>query len=110
MPSGKVVSSETNIPLPGVTVWQMSPDGTSAEILGYAGPDGSFDVSPDPGFSLMFALDGYDSVNRPGLNGPGNIVAMDPDTAVTVTIKKNSWLLIVAALLGLFMLDTKKKR
>lgn len=110
MPSGKVVDSETGAGLGGVTVWQMSTDGTNANILSYTDPDGSFTAQPDTGYNLMFAQDGYDSANLPGMAGAGNIVQLEPEGVVTVTIKKNSWVLIVGALLGLYLMNTKGKR
>jgi hypothetical protein len=110
MPAGKVVNSETGMALPGVTVWQMSADGTSANILGYTDSGGSFSVQPDPGYNLMFSQDGYDAANVPGLTGSANTVQLDPEGAVTVTIKKSSWVLIVGALLGLYLMNTKGKR
>ena len=108
MPSGKVINSETGATLPGVTIWKMTADGTSASVAGYSATDGTFNVQLEPGFSLMFSQDGFEGVNRPGLTGAANVIPMDPDGAVTVTIKKNSWLWIVAALLGFYMLETKK--
>jgi hypothetical protein len=107
MPAGKVVNAQTGANMPGVTIWQLSADGTNATVLGYTDTGGTFSVSPDPGYSLLFSQDGFDNSNLPGMAGAGNIVELEPESAVTVTIKKNSWLWILAAVLGFYILESK---
>ena len=64
---GMVMDQQTGNPLPGVTVWEISADGRSANVLGYSDKSGNYDVMlSDPQSDVNFILDGYTGTNIQG--------------------------------------------
>ena len=58
--TGKVVDQATGKPLTNVTIWEIAPDGQSAEVVGFSGNDGSYDVNiNNAGSDVNFVTDGY---------------------------------------------------
>jgi hypothetical protein len=62
--TGKVVDQQTGGALANVTIWEITPDGQSAEVIGYSDKSGSYDVNVyNAGSNVNFVLDGYTGTN-----------------------------------------------
>lgn len=110
MIAGQVIDAETGLPVANVTVWKTNAGSTTAEVVGQTDNAGNFSVDAGPNDSMIFAADGYQNINYNDFNRPLTTILIEPETAVTATLKfsGNTWLLIIGGLLLLF-LNSKKK-
>lgn len=115
--TGIVVNQNTGAPLPNAQVWEISPDGQNAVIIGTTDYKGGYNVNTASDQSTVnFALDGYTSTAIPVLQAAGSDqVLLPPDGSIIATLKLSgipSWLWVLVGGVFIFLIGdgTKKKK
>lgn len=111
--TGKVVDQATGAPLGGVTVWEIAPDGQSAEVLGYTDPAGNYDVALSSDASnINFVRDGYTGTNITAMQAAvSDQVLLQKESAITAKFSLSgvpSWLWLFLAAIGVYYIGTGK--
>jgi hypothetical protein len=112
---GKVFDQGTGAPLSGVTIWEIPPDGRSANVLGYSLPDGSFTIDVENSASTInFVTDQYLGLQIPaGQVAASDAVLLQKDGSITAKLTLSglpAWLWVVAAFGFIFFIGDNKKR
>lgn len=113
--SGKVVDQANGNPLGNVTIWEISPDGRNAEVLGYTDPSGGYDIQVgDAGSTINFVLDGYTGTNISAAQvSISDQVLLQKDSAITAKLTLSgvpSWLWLFLAAIGVYYLGVEKPK
>lgn len=114
--TGQVVEQATGKPVAGVTIWEISPDGQNAEVVGFAGPDGKYDVNINNAGSMVnFVQDGYTGLAIPTSQALlSDQVLLQKDGSVSAKLTLSgvpAWVWMLLAGIGIFFIsDGKNKR
>lgn len=113
--TGKVVDQANGKPLNNVTIWEISPDGRTAEVLGYSDPSGNYDiVVSDAGSNINFVLDGYTGTNIAASQvAISDQVLLQKDTGIVAKLTLSgvpSWLWLFLAAIGVYYIAENPKR
>lgn len=112
--TGKVLDQATGKPLAGVTIWEIMPDGQSAEVVGFSDASGNYDVNVNnAGSNINYVLDGYQGTNISG--GAAQLtdaVLLQRDGSFTAKLTLSNvppWVWLLLATVGIYYLGDKKK-
>jgi hypothetical protein len=113
--TGSVADQSNGAPLVGVTVWEISPDGQSAFVVGITGAGGKYDVNIDnAGSNVNFALDGYTGLSIPASQAlASDQVLLQKDGSLSATLKLSgvpSWVWVAVGFVVIFLVGDKKKK
>jgi hypothetical protein len=113
--SGTVVNQANGQPLANVTIWEISPDGQAAQVIGFSGSVGTYAVNlNNAGSTVNFVKDGYQGVTIPGSQALlSDQVLLAPDAAITAKISfagLPSWVWFLVGGILIFSVSDKKKR
>jgi hypothetical protein len=112
--TGSVVDQANGNYIPNVTIWEIAPDGRSAEIIGYSDAAGKYDVFLNNANSnINYVVDGYTGLNIPaGQALLSDQVLLQKDGSVSAKLTLSgvpSWLWVLLAGIGIFFLSDNKK-
>jgi hypothetical protein len=112
--TGTVVDQATGKPLANVTIWEIAPDGQSAEVVGFSGNDGSYDVNiNNAGSDVNFVSDGYQGTSIPASQALlSDQVLLAADSSVTAKLTLSgipAWVWVLLAGLGIYFIGEGKK-
>jgi|SRR6516164_247410 hypothetical protein len=113
--TGTVVDQANGLPLQNVTIWEISPDGQNASVIGFTGAQGKFDVfASNAGSNLNFVTDGYTGVNIPVSQAilSDQVLLQKEGTVFSKFTLSSlpSWVWLLAAGLGFYLLTDKRKK
>lgn len=113
--SGKVIDQANGQPLANVTIWEISSDGQSAEVVGFSDASGRYDVNiNNAGSNINFVLDGYTGTNIPGsqvLLSDQVLLAKDGSITAKLTLSNvPPWVWLLLAAVGVYYIGNPKKR
>jgi hypothetical protein len=114
--TGTVVDQANGKPIANVTIWEIAPDGRSAEIIGYSDGAGKYDVYINSSASnINFVTDGYTGTNIPAgqaLLSDQVLLAKDGALSAKFTLSgMPAWIWVLLAGIGIFFLgDGKRKK
>lgn len=113
--TGTVVNQANGQPIPNVTIWEISPDGQNATVIGFTGIAGTYDVNlNNAGSQVNFVKDGFQGVNIAGSQALlSDQVLLAPDGSITAKLSLSGfpawfWLLVGGMLI--FLVPDKRKR
>ena len=112
--TGVVTDQATGKPLANVTIWEIQPDGQSAEVVGFSGNDGSYDVNiNNAGSDVNFVIDGYQGTSIPAsqaLLSDQVLLAKDGSVTAKLTLSNiPAWVWVLLAALGIYFINDGKK-
>jgi hypothetical protein len=112
--TGKVVDQANGNALVNVTIWEISPDGQNAEVIGFSGPDGKYDVNVrNAGSTINYVTDGYTGVSIPTSQALlSDQVLLAKDGSVTAKLSLSgfpAWLWLLVAGFGIYLITDRKK-
>lgn len=114
--TGTVADQSNGKLLPNVTIWEISPDGQDAQVIGFTGLVGSYNVNlNNAGSTVNFVKDGYQGASFAGSQALlSDQVLLAPEGALTAKVSFTgipTWLWVVVGGILIFLLpDGKKKR
>ena len=114
--SGSVADQSTGKTLANVTIWEISPDGQSAGVVGFTDASGKYDVDiQNTGSNVNFVVDGYTGVAIPASQAAlSDQILLPPDGSVSAKLTLSgvpAWLWVLLAALGIYFVgDGKKKK
>jgi hypothetical protein len=112
--TGSVADQTTGKALVNVTIWEISPDGQNANVVGFSDTNGAYDVNVEnPGSDVNFVIDGYTGVSIPASQAAlSDQVLLAPDGSVYAKITLSgipSWVWVLLAALGIYFVSDGKK-
>jgi hypothetical protein len=112
---GSVADQANGSPIVGAQIWEILPDGRSAEVVGVTGVGGKYDVEiSDPGSTVNFVIDGYTATAIPATQAAGSdqvLLAKDGSLQAKLTLSGvPAWLWMLAGVAFIFLIGDKKKR
>lgn len=111
--TGVVVDQSNGQPLTNVTIWEISPDGQAAQVIGFTGTLGKFDVNvSNPGSTINFVTDGYTGIVIPASQAALSdqvLLQREGQTNKFALSSLPTWVWYLVAGLGLYLLTEKKK-
>lgn len=114
--TGKVVDQANGNGLANVTIWEISPDGQAAQVVGFSDNAGKYDVNiNNAGSNLNFVQDGYLGVNIPASQALlSDQVLLQKDGSVSAKFTLSglpAWVWYLLAAVGIYYIaDGKKKK
>lgn len=114
--TGSVADQSTGKTLANVTIWEISPDGQNANVIGFTNGSGAYDVNVEnAGSDVNFVTDGYTGVSIPASQAAlSDQVLLAPDGSVSAKLTLSgvpAWIWIVLAALGIYFIgDGKPKK
>lgn len=113
--TGTVVDQATGIVLANVTIWEILPDGQSAEVIGFTDNSGKYDVNVNnAGSDINFVQDGYQGTSIPASQALlSDQVLLAKDSSVTAKLTLSglpSWIWLLLAGLGIYFITDGTKR
>jgi hypothetical protein len=111
--TGTVVDQANGQSIPNVTIWEIAPDGRSAEIVGYSDASGKYDVFLNSSASnINFVTDGYTGLNIPAgqaLLSDQVLLVKDGTLQAKFTLSGvPAWVWLLVAGVGIFLIGDKK--
>lgn len=112
--TGSVADQSTGKTLANVTIWEISPDGQNANVVGFTDGSGKYDVNVEnPGSDVNFVIDGYTGISIPASQAAlSDQVLLAPDGSVTAKLTLSgvpAWVWILLAALGIYFVNGDKK-
>jgi hypothetical protein len=113
--TGTVVDQATGNAIPNVTIWEIAPDGRSAEIVGYSDMSGKYDVFiNNQGSTINYVTDGYTGLTLPAsqvLLSDQVLLQKDGSVSAKLTLSGiPAWVWLVLAGLGIFFIGDGKRK
>lgn len=114
--TGSVADQSNGTPIKNATIWEVSQDGQSANVVGFTDPAGKFSVDIDSTNSTInFVQDGYTGVTIPAIQALASdqiLLAPDGSFSAKVTLQNvPSWLWVLVGATVIFLIgDGKKKK
>jgi hypothetical protein len=113
--TGTVVDQANGNTLANVTIWEIAPDGRSAEIIGYTDGSGKYDVFVNnAGSNINFVTDGYTGTNIPAgqaLLSDQVLLVKDGTVQAKFTLSgMPAWVWVFLAGIAVFFIGDGKKR
>jgi hypothetical protein len=114
--TGSIADQSTGAPIPNVTIWELMPDGQSANVVGASDSSGKYDVELDnPASNVNYAVDGYTALSIPATQAANSDqVLLAKDGSITATLKLSNvpaWLWLLAGVTVVWLIgDDKKKK
>jgi hypothetical protein len=112
--TGSVADQTTGKPLVNVTIWEISPDGQSAGVVGFTDGSGKYDVNiSNPGSTVNYVIDGYTGTTIPASQAAlSDQILLAPDGSVSATLSLSgipAWVWVLLAALGIYFVGDGKK-
>jgi hypothetical protein len=112
---GSVADQVTGKPLANVTIWEISPDGQNANVIGFTDPSGKYDVDVEnAGSNVNYVVDGYTGVSIPASQAALSdqiLLATDGSVSAKLTLSGvPAWVWVVLAFVGIYYVSDGKKK
>jgi len=113
---GKVVDQSNGNGLDSVTIWEISPDGQAAQVIGFSDYAGNYDVNVNnAGSNINFVQDGYLGVNIPASQALlSDQVLLQKEGSVSAKLTLSGfpkWVWYILAIVGVYYIaDGNKKK
>jgi hypothetical protein len=113
--TGTAVDQATGAALNNVTIWEILPDGQSAEVIGFTDSAGKYDVNvSNAGSDINFVLDGYQGTSIPASQALlSDQVLLQKSNTVTAKLSLSgfpAWVWLLLAGLGIYYITDGTKR
>jgi hypothetical protein len=111
--TGTVANQANGQPIPNVTIWEISPDGQNATVIGFTGIAGTYDVNlNNAGSQVNFVKDGYQGVNIAGSQALlSDQILLAPDPSIKLSLSGfPAWFWLLVGGFLIFVIPDKKRK